>query len=72
MTRPLTASDSTVVSAPPDVIHAQVADPSQMPRWRPGNVGGEVPTPGSPLSVGGTFVSNIATTLKRLKADFEA
>ena len=56
MTRPLTVSDSTVVSAPPDVIYAQVADPSQMPRWSPENVGGEVPAPGSPLSVGDTFV----------------
>lgn len=56
MTRPMTASDSTVVSAPPDVIYAQVADPSQMPRWSPENVGGEVPAPGSPLSVGDTFV----------------
>ena len=56
MTRPLTVSDSTVVSATPDAIYAQVADPSQMPRWSPENVGGQVPSPGSPLSVGDTFV----------------
>ena len=56
MTRPLTVSDSTVVAATPDAIYAQVADPSQMPRWSPENVGGQVPSPGSPLSVGDTFV----------------
>ena len=56
MTRPMTVSDSTVVPAPADVIYAQVADPSQMPRWSPENVGGDVPAPGSPLTVGDTFV----------------
>ena len=56
MRRPLTVSDSTLVSATPDVIYAQVADPSQMPRWSPENVAGDVPAPGSPLSVGDTFV----------------
>ncbi len=56
MPRPMTVSDSTVVSAAPDVIYAQVADPSQMPRWSPENVAGEVPAPGSPLSVGDAFV----------------
>ena len=56
MTRPLTASESTVVAATPDAIYAQVADPSQMPRWSPENVGGQVPSPGSPLLVGDTFV----------------
>ncbi len=56
MTRPMTVTDSTVVSATPEVIYAQVADPSQMPRWSPENVAGDVPAPGSPLSVGDTFV----------------
>ena len=56
MTRPMTVSGSTVVAATPDVIYAQVADPSQMPRWSPENIGGDVPAPGSPLSVGDTFV----------------
>ena len=56
MPRPMTVSDSTVVSAAPEEIWAQVADPSQMPRWSPENVGGSVPAPGSPLSVGDTFV----------------
>ena len=56
MSRPMTVSDSTVVSASPEAIYAQVADPSQMPRWSPENTGGEVPAPGSPLAVGDTFV----------------
>ncbi len=56
MTRPMTVSDSTVVSATPEVVYAQVADPSQMPRWSPENIAGDVPSPGSPLSVGDTFV----------------
>ncbi len=56
MTRPMTVSDSTVVCATPEVIYAQVADPSQMPRWSPENVGGDVPAPGSPLAEGDTFV----------------
>ena len=56
MGRPMTVSDSTVVSATPDAIYAQVADPSQMPRWSPENVAGAVPAPGTPLSVGDTFV----------------
>ncbi|PKH40975.1 Uncharacterized conserved protein YndB, AHSA1/START domain [Nocardioides alpinus] len=56
MTRPMTVSASTVVSATPDAIYAQVADPSQMPRWSPENVAGDVPAPGSPLSVGDAFV----------------
>ena len=58
MTRPMTVSDSTVVSATPEVIYAQVADPSQMPRWSPENVAGDVPAPGSPLSVGDIFVGS--------------
>lgn len=58
MTRPMTVSDSTIVSAAPEVIYAQVADPSQMPRWSPENVAGDVPAPGSPLSVGDTFVGS--------------
>lgn len=56
MRRPLTVSDSTHVSATPDAIYAVVADPSQMPRWSPENVAGDVPAPGSPLAVGDSFV----------------
>lgn len=56
MTRTMTVSDSTIVSASPDEIYARVADPSQMPRWSPENVEGRVPAPGNPLSVGDTFV----------------
>ena len=56
MKRPMTVSDSTVVSASPDVLYAQVADPSQMPRWSPENVEGRVSAPGTPLTVGAAFI----------------
>ena len=56
MARPLTVSDSTVVPASAAEIYARVADPSQMPRWSPENIAGEVPAPGTPLTVGDTFV----------------
>ena len=52
MARPLTVSDSTVVPASAAEIYAKVADPSQMPRWSPENISGEVPAPGTPWGYG--------------------
>lgn len=56
MPRDMTVSDSVTVAADPLSIWNAVADPSQMPRWSPENTGAVVPSPGSPLSVGDSFV----------------
>ena len=58
MPRTMTVQDSIVVDADPMTIYRLVADPSQMPRWSPENVGGDVPEPGSPASVGTVFVGS--------------
>lgn len=47
-------SDSVEVAATPEEIWAQVADPSQMPRWSPENTGAPVGA-GRPLAVGDVF-----------------
>ncbi len=56
MARDLTVSDRVTVAADPLTLWTAVADPSQMPRWSPENVGADVPSPGSPLSVGDSFI----------------
>lgn len=50
--------DSIVISAEPQAIYEQVADPSQMGRWSPENRGAEVPTPGQPATVGTSFIGS--------------
>ena len=56
MPRTMTVSDNVVVAADPQTVWRLVADPSQMPRWSPENVSGDVPAPGTPLGVGEEFV----------------
>ena len=56
MGRTMTVHDSVVVDADPLTVYRLIADPSQMPRWSPENIGAEVPEPGSPATVGTTFV----------------
>lgn len=58
MPRTMTVQDSIVVDADPMTIYRLVADPSQMPRWSPENVAGDVPEPGSLASVGTVFVGS--------------
>lgn len=50
--------DSVVIDADPLTVYRQVADPSQMGRWSPENLGAEVPTPGEPATVGTVFVGS--------------
>lgn len=50
--------DSIVIETDPETVYHQVADPSQMGRWSPENVGAEVPTPGEPATVGTVFVGS--------------
>ncbi|MGI9086009.1 MAG: SRPBCC family protein [Aeromicrobium sp.] len=52
MSRTMTVQDSIVVDADPLTIYRLVADPSQMPRWSPENVAGNIPEPGSPAGGG--------------------
>jgi len=56
MGRTMTVHDSVVVDADPMTVYRLVADPTQMPRWSPENTGADVPEPGSPATVGTTFV----------------
>ncbi|MFF3171101.1 SRPBCC family protein [Streptomyces sp. NPDC057900] len=42
MTRTMSVSDSTVVSAAPSAVYAQVSDPTAMGRWSPENRGAKV------------------------------
>ena len=56
LSRTMTVHDSVVVDADPMTVYRLVADPSQMPRWSPENTGADVPEPGSPATVGTTFV----------------
>lgn len=48
-------SDSVVIEADAETIWTQVADPTQMPRWSPENVGATTPEAGRPLRVGERF-----------------
>ncbi|GAA1488035.1 SRPBCC family protein [Brachybacterium sacelli] len=56
MARTLQVQDSIDVAAEPMVLYRQIADPSQMGRWSPENTGASVPHPGTPATVGTTFV----------------
>ena len=56
MGRTMTVYDSVVVDVDPLTVYRLVADPSQMPRWSPENTSADVPEPGSPATVGTTFV----------------
>lgn len=50
----MTVSDSVEVATDPGTLWQQVADPAQMPRWSPENIGAPVGA-GSPLPVGAVF-----------------
>lgn len=58
MTREMTVSDSIVVAAPPDVLYAQISDPTQMARWSPENTGASLPEPSVTAYVGMEFVGS--------------
>lgn len=49
-------SDDVIVAAEPEVVFAEVADPSQMGRWSPENRGATIATAGGPAPVGTVFV----------------
>lgn len=51
--RLMQVSDSVIVDAEADTLWAQLADPTQMPRWSPENTGAS--SPGRPLEVGESF-----------------
>lgn len=53
-TRTMTVSDSVVIAADPRQIWEQVADPTQMPRWSPENIGAKIEG-GRPLTEGEIF-----------------
>ena len=56
MARIMQVRGSIVIAAEPLERYEQIADPSQMGRWSPENTGAEVPRPGSPATVGMTFI----------------
>ncbi|MDN5686029.1 MAG: SRPBCC family protein [Brachybacterium sp.] len=58
MARTLQVQDSTVIAADPMALYEKIADPSQMGRWSPENMGATVPRPGTPATVGTTFVGS--------------
>ena len=55
MSREMTVSDSVVIDVDAETIWAQVADPTQMPRWSPENTGASTPGAGRPLGLGDRF-----------------
>lgn len=55
MGRDMQVSDSVTIALDAEAIYALVADPTQMPRWSPENVGASVPVASGPLEVGATF-----------------
>ena len=55
MPRDLQVSDTVVIAADARTIYDQVADPTQMPRWSPENVGATVRAAPGPLPVGAVF-----------------
>lgn len=55
MSRDMQVSDSVVIAADADTIWAQVADPTQMPRWSRENTGARTPQAGRPLTAGEVF-----------------
>lgn len=50
--------DSIVIDADAHTLFAQIADPSQMGRWSPENLGADVPNPGEPAAVGTSFIGS--------------
>ncbi len=54
MGRPMTVTDSVEVATDPVTLWTQVADPAQMPRWSPENIGAPLGA-GRPLGVGDVF-----------------
>ena len=54
MPRPMTVSDTVLVSAPPATVYALVADPTRTAEWSPENRGARTPGAG-PLAVGAVF-----------------
>lgn len=55
MGREMQVSDSVVIDVDAETIWAQVADPTQMPRWSPENTGASTPATGRPLTVDEKF-----------------
>lgn len=55
MSRVMKVSDSVVINADAEVIWKQVADPAQMPRWSPENIGATTPATDQPMAVGEIF-----------------
>lgn len=55
MKRVMRVSDSVVISSDAETIWRQIADPAQMPRWSPENIGATTPAVGRPLEVGDEF-----------------
>lgn len=58
MSRDLTVSDHVTVATDAMTLWSAVADPSQMPRWSPENIRGDVASPGRPLRATETFVGS--------------
>lgn len=55
MKRTAQVSDSMIINVDADTLWAQVADPTQMPRWSPENIGAHTPAESRPLQVGEVF-----------------
>lgn len=55
MPRDMQVSDSVVIDEDALRIYEQVADPTQMPRWSPENIGATTTASGRPLTVGEVF-----------------
>lgn len=55
MKRTAQVSDSMIVNVDADTLWEQVADPTQMPRWSPENIGAHTPAESRPLQVGEVF-----------------
>ena len=55
MSRVMMVNDSVVINADAESIWRQVADPAQIPRWSPENIGAVTPAVGRPLAVGDQF-----------------
>jgi len=55
MPRDLQVSDTVVIAADPRTIYDQLADPTQMPRWSPENVGASTAVSSGPLGLGAVF-----------------
>lgn len=58
MKRTMQVSDSMIINADAVTLWEQVADPTQMPRWSPENIGAQTPADSRPLQVGEVFEGN--------------